>query len=81
VRLSPGLIWRSSRTQSSGLSLPRTTVAFSPPSQLAESTRSFSNSSNTTQGPTAVSATMRSVAEAENPISPIPVGGREVSMA
>jgi hypothetical protein len=71
----------SSFTQRSGLSFPRASVAGSPFSHLAESTLSFSNSSNATHGPTTVSATIRIVAVAAKPISPMPVGGSETSRA
>ena len=80
VRTSPGWICRSSCTQSSGLSLPRTTVARSPPSQRAESTRSFSKSSKATQGPIAVSATISTTADATKPISELALGSSEASI-
>ena len=60
--------------------MPRATVASSPPTQRAESTFSFSNSSKTTQGPTAVSETISSVAAALKLSSPVAVGSSSDSI-
>jgi hypothetical protein len=54
------------------------TVASSPPSQRAESTLSFSNRLNATQGPMVALLVISSLAAAAKLRSPVPLGVSEV---